>query len=165
MFKKFSFPEIVFFMIVSLIGIIFFIITGLKDGARKPYWTEIEEYQPTITPDMMISILPDERYKGKSISDWKLDELANAMAKALSRAPNRPMGYGTLIVQMDTTETEIDPYVRLSLGNENFDEKFIVYFRLSIMRDGEPFASGTFVGEELIQWAKSVGIADKKDWH
>lgn len=136
----------------------------MGDRTREPLWESMREYQKHIEPDMIISIIPDERYTGKQITDWKIEKLAFAMANAEQGGLSRPLSYGLLTVQMDTAGTEIDSYMRLALATQGNEKKFIVYFTLTIMRNGERYTAVSFSGEGLNEWAMSVGIADKECW-
>lgn len=158
--KVFDQKFIVLSVIIVLMVIV--LVDNADDFFRKPYWEKIAKYQPTIKPEMIINILPSEGYLGKPIVDWKVNELAFAMANAKGRFPSHPLGYGPLLITMNTMDTGIEPNIRFVLGTEQGD--FIVYFTLSIMRDGVPYASRTFMGEDLNKWAKSVGIANEENW-
>lgn len=147
--------------VLAVLG--FMSLFELADKKREPLWQSIHEYQRSIEPRMIIDIMDGGRYSAKAVIDWKIDELAVAMANADSHGLNHPLPLGSLIVQMDTNGTEIESSVRLALATEGKEKILVVYFTLSIMRDGESYASVTFAGEELNNWARSVGIVRERN--
>lgn len=134
----------------------------LADIKREPLWQSIKEYQRNIELGMIIDVT-DERYLTNALADWKVDELAIAMATAESYALNHPIGYRSVIVQMDTVGTEIEPNVRVAIATEGKEKKLRVYFSLRIMRNGKSYASVTFAGQNLNNWARSVGIVREQN--
>lgn len=151
------------FIVIIVLGIA--VLLTRDDPKREPYWDKIKEYQPTIKPEMIMGIVPDEQYSGTPIVDWKLDELVLAMASNSNGLGSSRIMHdiGIITITMDTMDTGIDPNVRLVLSYAD-GERFFVSFRLTIMKDGEPYASRTFFNEALNEWTRSVGIADKDNW-
>lgn len=154
--KRLTLMWCIFCLAFPIIGLL------VHSAIFKPSWEKLEEYQQNIKPEMIINIIPDDRYRGKLITDWKLEELALAMANAESGSPSHPMGYGTLTIEMNTTEIEIDSNVWFSLAYQG--ERFVVYFKLQRMRNEKPFSAVSFIGEGLNEWARNVGIADEEYW-
>lgn len=161
-FKKLRRVSIKTVIIVTVI-VIMFGSREIEDRRREPLFESIRELKSHIQPEMIINITPDklygggDNYIGNPINDWKLKELAFAMARAQHGSPPHPEIYGSLTIQMNTTGTELYPYVLLYLTEEG------LCFTLSIVRNDKSDSFG-FSGQDLNEWAKSVGIADTECW-
>lgn len=142
-------PIIVFVCVVLAFSAVNLLI---RDVLGIPTWNKIDEYQQNIVSGMITGISVYRVVR----DDWKLDELAIAMANAQKGGGYyHPKIYRNITLEMETKniEPQVDLYIATQSGELH------VYFQIHIMRNGkESFYSASFSGEELNEWARSVGI-------